>query len=510
MATSTGQINRWLILVSLIVGNFMATLDLTAVTIALPHIITSLGASVQDAQWVATGAFLTSSVTMPTIGWLGQRLGFRLLYVGALGVFITGSALCALSWNLESLIVSRVFQSVGTGLIQPSGMAIITRTFPPAERGAALGLWSIGNMVGATLGPTAGGMLTDVLGWRSIFMVNVPVGLALILFALVTLPGDAERAGRRGFDWPGYLGLAVFIVGLLVTVENGDEQGWGSTPILLGAIVTASALAWFIAVEWDAPNPVIPLRLFANRNFVLALVLRVFMALALFGPVFLVPLFLQRVQGRSATESGILTMPSAITMMFTAPLSGYLTDRYGGRLPTLAGFILSAYAMWLFHGVDPLFTAWQMVYVQILRGTGVSFISTPVNAIGLNAVRAEDAGYASGLLNLFQRYAGSFSVAVLSMLLHRETTWQREVMGGAALVADAPSRPDVRAALALGYTRAEAADAVGAVNRFLLNRATSAIAYQNLFFMCAVVALAGALPVLLLAPTRRGMRPARA
>jgi len=503
MAPTPGNVNRWIVLTITMVGTFMAILDNASVNVALPTIMTAFGANVDQIKWITTGAMLTAAVTMPTTGWLGRRVGFGPLYVGALATFIGGSAFTASAWNLESLILGRVIQSVGAGIIQPTSMAILTRNFPISERGKAIGIWGVGIMLGPATGSLAGGFLTDTFSWRAVFLVNVPVGLLLILLAAVFLPVDRDSR-VSGFDWAGFLALSVFLIVFLLTIDNGADEGWTSRIILLGLLVSAVSLAVFIVVELDAPEPMMPFRLFRSRNFVLSLWMGAMRALALFGPVFLVPIFLQRIQGRDPLQTGLLTIPSALSMSAMMPVAGTLTDRYGGRWPTFAGFLFSAYAMYLLYSVDPLFSAGAMIYAQVWRGIGVAFINAPVTTIGLNAVRRDDVGYASWMINLAQRYGGAFAVAVLSLLLHRWSSVQLDLVGTAALLQQDAPLELVHQAQAWGLNRAEAVSAVGSVLRTHVTHAADTMAYQNLFMVCALFSLAGIIPTLMVRPRPRG------
>ncbi|MBI4083578.1 MAG: DHA2 family efflux MFS transporter permease subunit [Candidatus Lambdaproteobacteria bacterium] len=508
MATTPGDINRWFILTTVMGGTFLSHLDNSAVNIALPHIMVSFGATVQQAKWVITAAMLTAAVAMPTTGWLARRIGFGPTFLLSLSVFVAGAAFSTLSWNLWSLIAARVFQSLGSGTIQAISMAIVTRTFPLGERGQAMGVWGAGIMVGSALGPASGGFFTDWFGWRSIFAVNVPVGLMLLLAGAIVLPRDRTTTALP-FDWLGFLSFATFAVAMLLTVDNGQEQGWTSTVILSGAALSLGALLLFLVQEWESPAPMMPFRLFQRRDFVLALILSSFRSLALFGPVFLIPLFLQRVQGRDALDAGLLIVPSALSMVFTMPIAGALADRAGGRWPTVAGFALSALCISLFGWLDPLTTSWEIAHIQTWRGIGMALIIAPLNTIAMNAVRHDDAGYASWMLNVAQRYSGAVSVAVLSLLLHRWQTFEVDRMGGSRVLGESPNLGLVYEAHALGYSRRESATVARAVLRVGVTTAATTIAYQKLFLASGLFALLGVVPALLLSP-RKASGPAAA
>jgi DHA2 family multidrug resistance protein len=498
-----GRIGRLLVLAVVITGTFMAVLDMTIVNVALPNIMTSFGVNVKVVQWISTAFFIATAVCMPLTGWLGRRIGLGRLFLLELGVFTLGSFLCTIAWTIDGLIFARVVQALGAGAIMPSSIAIITDTFPPGERGRALGVWGIGFMVGPAIGPTLGGYLTDWFTWRSIFAINLPVGAVAFLFALVALrPGSMERG--LPFDWKGYGALAVFLIAGLLTLENGQDEGWTSGVILLGAGLTGAALLLFVALVWDAPHAVMPLRLFTSSDFSLSVLLGFIRSSAMFGPFFLLPLFLQNVQGRDTIDTGLLMVPTALSVAVSMPLAGVLTDRFGARWPTVAGFLIAAYAQYLFTQMDPLVGRWAVIYPQLWRGLGVALIMTPVNVAAMNSVSRTDAGVASWMVNLTQSVGGAATIAVLSTLLHRHTIAQMDLLGiGAALHAP-PPQPLVHRALAMGYSHLDSGSAASAVLLRQVSQSATTLAFQQVFWLLALVTLLGLVPALLLSRRRSG------
>jgi DHA2 family multidrug resistance protein len=498
-----GHIGRMLVLAVVITGTFLAVLDLTIVNVALPKIMTSFGANVQQVQWVATSFFIATAVGMPATGWLGRRLGLGRLFMLEMAVFTAGSALCGMAWSLDMLVFARVLQALGAGAIMPTSIAIVTDTFPPGERGRALGVWGIGFMVGPAIGPTLGGYLTDWFNWRAVFFVNLPVALVAFLFAMVALrPGRMER--DLPFDWRGYLSLAVFLIVGLLTLENGQDEGWSSGVILFGAGLTVASFLVFLAVVWDNPQAVMPLRLFASRDFSLSVLLGFLRASTMFGPFFLLPLFLQNVQGRDTIETGLLLVPNALAVAVSMPIAGWLVDRFGPRWPTVAGFLIAGYAQYLFTSVDPLVGRWAVIEPQLWRGLGVALIMTPINVAAMNAVPRVDAGVASWMVNLTQSVGGAATIAVLSTLLHRSTMTQLDLLGASAALQAPPPVPLVHRALAMGYSQLDSAPAATAVLLRMISQSATTLAFQEVFLLLSVATVAGLLPALLLSRRRAG------
>jgi len=489
--------NKWEVLAVVMVGTFMAILDSSIVNIALPHIMTSLGVNLAEVQWVTTAFMLASAVAMPLNGWLGNRFGYGRLYIGALTLFTVGSALCTLSWNLDALIVARIIQAFGAGMMQPSGMAMLTEVFPPHQRGRAIGIWGIGAMVAPTIGPTAGAYITEYFNWRTIFTVNLPVGIVLILVGIrVFWRGEHNERPPR-FDWAGYLALALFLIGLLLGLDKGQDHGWTSTTVLTYFIVAAAAMIFFLPLELGSDHPVVPLSLFRYTDFSLGLILAVLRAIALFGAIFLLPVFLQRIQGLSTIQNGIIMIPGAIAIAFFMPLAGKITDTYGARWPALIGVLSTSFSLYLYRHLDPDFSNWDIIMPQFFRGAGIAFMLTPVITAAINSVPQRLTGVTTGLLNIGQQAGGSLGIAMLSTMLSRRGIFHAELIGAHPVLSD----PSAIAAALPGATIEQAQAAVFS----LINRAAQVRAFDDVFAFAAGLTLLGVIPALLLSarPAKR-------
>ncbi|HTB34895.1 MAG TPA: DHA2 family efflux MFS transporter permease subunit, partial [bacterium] len=241
---------RWNVLIVVMIGTMMAALDSSIVNISLPDMMAAFGVGVDDIEWVATGYMLAYAVFIPMAAWFKDRLGHRNLYLAALAIFTLGSLLCGLAWNLPSLIAARVLQALGGGFLTPIGMSMVSEVFPPKERGRALGLWGVGVIAGPALGPTLGGYLTKNVGWRSIFLVNIPIGVVLVLMGLVLVKRDRPHpSARKPFDTWGFLFLATFLVCFLLGLSKGEHEGWTSTYILTCFSLSALSAVGFFLVE---------------------------------------------------------------------------------------------------------------------------------------------------------------------------------------------------------------------------------------------------------------------
>ncbi|MCA9641578.1 MAG: DHA2 family efflux MFS transporter permease subunit, partial [Myxococcales bacterium] len=259
---------RWKVLGVVMVGTVMSALDASIVNVALPNIMASFGANVDQIEWVVTGYMLGFSTFMPLTAWLRERIGYRSLYMGSLAVFTLGSVLCGLAPNLTTLVIARVIQAFGGGAVTPTGMALIAEVFPPKERGRALGYWGVGVILGPAIGPTLGGYLTEIFGWRSIFNINLPVGMiALAASARVLQREEGGSRQGRPFDLPGFLLLSSFLVTALLALSNGNHEGWTSRYVIVCAVVSAISFALFMAVESVVGEGILDLGLFKNTQF---------------------------------------------------------------------------------------------------------------------------------------------------------------------------------------------------------------------------------------------------
>lgn len=500
----------WRVLGVVMLGTVMSALDASIVNVSLPNIMASLGASVDEVEWVVTGYMLAFSTFMPLTAWLRDRIGYRVLYIASLALFTVGSALCGLAPNLGVLVIARIIQAMGGGAITPTGMAMIAEVFPPEKRGRAFGLWGVGVMVGPALGPTLGGYLTEVFGWRSIFNVNLPIGVLGLLAARGVLRPDVPKdGGHRSFDLPGFVLLSAFLVSALLGLSKGNQEGWTSRYLITCALVSSVSLVLFLAVESVATVHILDLGLFKSAQFSVAMVVTTARSIALYGGTFLLPLFLQNQMGRTEIDTGLLMLPGALAIAAVMPFSGRIAERFGPRLPTLLGLACTAWFMWTYRRLDMTTSTWNVLFPTLIRGAGLGLLVTPVMTVAINAVPTRKAGMASSMLSLTQQIAGSLGIAVLASVLGRRTTFHISVVGQ-AIVPGSPAlaqatRTLAARVLALGKSPAEALLAARALVMRGAVGAAQVLAFNDAFLVGAAIVVAGALPALFLA----GKSPAR-
>ncbi len=498
------DVYRWRVLGVVMLGTFMSALDSSIVNVSLPNMMASFGASVDDIEWVVTGYMLGFSTFMPLTAWLRDRVGYRVLYIASLAVFIAGSALCGIAPNLPALVLARVIQAFGGGAITPTGLAMIAEVFPPKERGRALGLWGVGVVVGPAFGPTLGGYLTETLGWRSIFNINLPIGIVGLLAASRILRVDKPHAQTsRGFDLPGFVLLTTFLVAALLGLSNGNREGWSSSYVVTCALVTSVSFVLFLAVESIVSARILDLGLFRSPQFTVAMVVTAARSVALYGGIFLLPLFLQDLMGRSEIDTGALA-----------------ASRRAGHGDGHAGFRPDCGAIRHAHTDDCWPYTHCLVHVDVPQTgrdhkhmgralsnpdtrVGLGLLVTPVMTAAINAVPTTKAGMASSMLSLIQQISGSLGIAILACVLGRRTTFHLAVVGQ-GLAAARPALADatrslVLRAVELGSPPSVARLLAGSLVARKIAEAASVLAFNDAFLVGAGIVGAGAIPALFLA-----------
>lgn len=410
---------KWLVLLIVIIGSFMAILDNSIVNVALPHLMVTFSSNLEEIEWVVTGYMLAFAILMPVTVWLRDALGLKNAFILALLFFIIGSALCGLSWNRETLIFFRIIQAIGGGALMPTGLTMVTEVFPPEERGMALGIWGAGATMAPAIGPTLGGYLVDFVNWRSIFYINIPIGVTAIAMAMILLRQDKGHGGSVRFDFPGFFFLSLTLAGLLLGFTQGEREGWHSPYILMMFGIAYFSFFIFLIVERLIADPIVELSIFKSRNFSLGCVLGIVRSIGLYSSVFLMPLFLQRILGYTAFDTGLLMMPSALAITISMPIAGNITDRIGPKIPMIMGGLITAYSLFLYSKLSLHSSYGFLLYGFIARGIGLGFLMAPLMAASINAAPKRLMSLASGLLNVIMQVSGAFGVAIFSAMITR-------------------------------------------------------------------------------------------
>ncbi len=422
-----GKNHKWWALGTVSIGVFMAVLDANIVNIALPHIMASFHADLITIEWVILAYLLTISVMVLTAGRLADIVGRKKVYRAGFGVFIVGSALCSAAPGPDWLIAARVIQALGASMTMANGLAITTAVFPARQRGQALGINSTTVALGATLGPTLGGLLVDSLGWRSVFYLNLPVGLIGMVMAHLVLREElVSTAGpqRLSFDWLGAVTSGVTLGAFILALSQGGVWGWSSLPTLALLGTTALFFAAFILAERREKDAIIDLSFFRKRAFATGVSASFLNFLAMSSNQFLMPFFLQTVQGYSARQAGLMITPVAVMLAVMGPLSGRLSDRFGARTFSSVGLGLVGLAL-LWLSFIPQDAGYLQVLVALaMVGAGIGLFQSPNNSSVLSAVPRTSYGTTAAFLNLTRTTGQVTGVAVAGTIV-------TIVMGGA-------------------------------------------------------------------------------
>ncbi|MHB8860600.1 MAG: DHA2 family efflux MFS transporter permease subunit [Minisyncoccota bacterium] len=409
---------RWWVLGTVIFGTFLGRLDQTVVNLALPKIIGDFGITVSDAAWISTAYILANAVFVPVWGKLGDTAGRKKIYlIGFIG-FVIASGLCALAWNLPSMIVFRVIQGFAVSADYPTAMAIIAITFTDMkERAQALGIWSAAFAVASVFGPLIGGPLIDNFNWRAVFLINIPLGLIGLFLAIKFINESVGEKRTAKFDWWGSTLLATALSGLVLVLDQGQTWGWLSLASIACYVATIAFTTLFIIVEQREPEPIVDFKFFKIGTFVSALVNNFIVFMGLIGAMFLIPVFAETFLGYSATQTGYLFIPLAISLMIAAPLGGRLIGKVKPSYVIFASTFIAGVAMLMLSAIDPRTTALQISIPMSIMAFGLGFgMSQRTNLVAV-AVPHDEIGEASAILALVRNISGAFGVAIFSTLL---------------------------------------------------------------------------------------------
>ncbi|WP_324669275.1 MFS transporter [Geochorda subterranea] len=420
---------RWQILSAIAIGTLMGPVDGSVVNIALPVITQRFGTTLAMAEWIAMAYLLVISSVLLTWGRLGDMYGHRRIYLGGFAVFTLGSLLCGAAGGIGWLVAFRVVQALGAGMMLASGPAIITEVFAPTERGRALGLNAVAVAVGLSIGPVLGGFLVEHLGWRSIFYINLPIGLVGIAWAYRVLP-PPTAVRPAAFDVPGALTLFGALFSLLLALSQGEIWGWRAPATLALAALGVVGLLVFVAVERRAAAPMVDLSLFDNRVFVLANASALTNFMAQFSVTFLMPFFLQFALGMPPDRAGTVMLGLPAAMMVVAPLAGYLSDRFGSRWPAVTGMTILAAGIVSMSQLDAGASGSGIFWRLAVLGLGAGLFQTPNNSAIMGSVPRDRLGIAGGMLASMRNIGMVLGIGV----------------SGAVFMATAGGRPELAAA----------------------------------------------------------------
>ena len=430
--------NPWLVLVVLTTGFFMILLDTTIVNVAIPAMSANLNTTFDQILWVLNAYILVYAVLLITAGRLGDLFGQRALFAIGLFVFTLASALCGLSQNVGELIAARIIQGVGGALLTPQTLSIITSLFPPERRGAAFGVWGAAAGLATVTGPTLGGALITYIDWRWIFFINVPIGIAALIATFLIIP-DLRPGRSHGLDVIGVLLATGGLFAIVFSLIEGQRYSWGefADGVTIPEIIAAGVALIVVFVIWERyqAEPLVPLSLFAERNFAVANWIAAAISFGLLGLILPITIYLQSVRGFSALTAGLTLAPMSLTSMVFAPFAGRLADRIGGKYILTTGISLFAIGFGTFAFVAGPDSTWlTFLLPAIIAGAGMGMTFAPMTTVAMRNISPRVAGAASGVLNTTRQLGAAIGSAVMGALLqnHLATTLHDQAVSHAA------------------------------------------------------------------------------
>jgi EmrB/QacA subfamily drug resistance transporter len=416
------ETRKWWTLGAVAFGLFMIMLDNTIVNVALPSIQRDLHIGISELEWVFNGYALTFGVLMLTGGKLADLMGRRSIFIAGLVIFTVASLFCGLATSAGWLIGARVVQGVGSALMNPATLSIITATFPPRQRGMAIGIWAGVSAMALAIGPLAGGLITQHLNWNWIFFINVPIGILAILVTRIVVDESRDTSAEQRLDLPGLLSSGIALFALTYGLIEANTYGWTSGRILGLFTLAAIGLLVFIVLEMRQRAPMLDLSLFKNGTFAGANTVMLLVGLAMFGVFFYNSLFIQNILGYSAVQTGASFLPMTVLIILVAPLAGKYSDRVGSRWLMGFGMLLLAASLFIFSRLDEASTFWNILPGLLVGGFGMALVMTPTTAAAMGSVPVDKAGVGSAVLNSGRQVGGALGIAVMGAIIAEAVT----------------------------------------------------------------------------------------
>jgi MFS transporter, DHA2 family, multidrug resistance protein len=429
-AISAVTAKTWIAVVGASLGAFMAVLNIQIVNASLADIQGAIGAGIDDGGWISTSYLIAEIVVIPLSGWLAQVFSIRIYLLVNASLFMVFSAACALAQNLPQMIVLRAVQGFSGGVLIPMAFTLIITLLPKAKQPIGLAMFAISATFAPAIGPTIGGYLTENWGWEYIFYVNLVPGALMIGMLWFSLESEPMKLSllREG-DWFGIVTMAIGLSALQTVLEEGNKDDWFGSPFIVRlSIVAAVALSTFLWIELTASKPLLNLRLLVRRNFGFGILANFLLGIALYGSVYILPVYLARIQGYNAEQIGMVLAWTGLPQLLLIPLVPRLMQRFDARIIIGIGFALFAGSNFMnVHMTNDYATA-QLFWPNIVRAFGQALVFAPLSAVATAGIEAENAGSASGLFNMMRNLGGAVGIALLQTLLTKREQYHSNVL----------------------------------------------------------------------------------
>ncbi|HET9982232.1 MAG TPA: DHA2 family efflux MFS transporter permease subunit [Longimicrobiales bacterium] len=494
--------DRYIIAMTVTLASILELLDTSIVNVAIPHMMGTLGATLDQIAWVSTGYIVANVIVLPITGWLSSLFGRRRYFAGSIALFTLASIGCGNAHSLEALVLWRILQGLGGGALLSTSQAVLYEVFPKEEYGTAMAIFGMGVMVGPTLGPTLGGYITDAVSWRWIFYINVPFGILALLLSLTYIRDSRWAQQVRAVDWLGLLFLVAGVGALQTMLERGEHLGWfESREVVAYGVVFVLSFVGFIWQELRTEHPVVDLSILRSVQFTAGLVFGSLLGLCLYATVFVLPVYLQSILGFTAEQTGFVILPGALASAFTMALMSRTRGRLDPRLMVVLGAGVFMASMWrhahftLDSGQGDFF--WPL----ILRGVGLGLLFVPLNNLALAELPMHRIPNGTGLYNLTRQLGGSIGIAAAATLLTRFRVASRAALLPNVSIYDEATRGRIAQVtsglLARGVPAAEAQQRALAFLDGSVARQATMLSFEKLFLLFGF-AIALGIPLLLL------------
>jgi EmrB/QacA subfamily drug resistance transporter len=510
LAARYGPAWRWLVTAAGMLGILGMVLSMTTVNVAVPDVMGAFGIGQDQAQWMSSAYMACMTAGMVMNAWFTGVLGERRTFIAALAVFSAGAVLGGTAPNEDVLVFARVLQGYAAGVGQPLVMAIIFSAFPPERRGSAMGVFGLGVVFAPAIGPTLGGLMIEYFSWRYVFFIALPFTLLSAILSSLFMATRPMPRQLPDFDWIGFALMCAGLFGLMTGLANGQREGWSADSIVLRLAIGAAATAAFVLWELRTGKPLLDLRIFADRQFAAASVVAFIFGAGMLGSTYLVPVFVQTVQGFTPLLAGLMMMPAGLMLAVIFPTAGRLADMLPPALMVVGGLLVFAFGFALMSGADVDTTFWTLALITMMSRLGLGFINPSLNASALKALPADRVRQGAGAANFVRQLGGAFGTILFVAFLETRTKFHAEALTATQDYANHTTNrllEQVRlllrgAGLPEEVQRAGALEYLGTV----VQAKSQMLAFQDTFIVVAGVALLAVLPAWILSRSQRDAR----
>jgi len=422
------QPNKYMVLFIVCIGTILSGYVSSSINIALPNIMQTFGFTMDSVVWVSLSYMLPYGAMLPIMGKLGDQFGRKKMYIAGVSIFAVATLLVGVAWSSTTLIIFRIIQGIGAGLLFPNSMAIVSDAFPAHERGQALGMWGALAASGSTLGPTIGGYIIEYFSWRIIFYSIIPIAILGLALSVYILEESKLSADAPKIDYLGGMLIVISLSSLLLALNQGSKEGWTSVYITSILVVAILSMIGFIYIESTIRSPLVDLGLFKNVTFTVSNIVGFLSFMALFGGMFLLPFFLRNILGYSAIKAGISLLPLSGALVLLAPLGGKLADAAGSRIPASIGMAIIALSLYSFHILDERTAYVDIAWRLVLMGVGLALTMSPLSNGVMSTLPKDKIGVGAGVFNLFKNVGGSVGIAVMGTLLSSREAFHTQIL----------------------------------------------------------------------------------